>query len=164
MGGRPPRGEYLRRANLFADAVEISNAVLKDVDVPEAEPLVEGANELRDKAFGVFTEEELAVAPDLPRLTLRGLRYLEEALLTYWNEASGPHVERFWRLIADRGLPYERTDHIAAVLARGNIRTRIEYEAVTDGLVVYQQLGRLTAAEAGLLSDAIGKYERRSRS
>jgi hypothetical protein len=142
----PPSARYRERAELFAQAVDIAGDVL--AEVPEADHLVQFGRELKTLA-------------QQPPQTLAGLRHLEAALLTYWNQTAGPHVDRFWRLIADADLPYERTDVIADVLKRGNIRTTAEYEIVVDSIVAGQQVGRITSQQAALLSDLIGHYERR---
>ncbi|MGW5366474.1 hypothetical protein [Actinopolymorpha pittospori] len=160
MAQKPPSAAYRRRRDLFVQAIEIA-IELRD-EIPDSETMIKFANELKDMAFGKYPPEVATVSPDPPRLTVAGLRYLEEAFFTYWYEATGPHIDHFWRLVAERDLPYQRKDHIAAVLARGRIRTGPEYDAVIDNLVVLQQLGRLTPADADKLVRAIDKYEGRS--
>jgi hypothetical protein len=46
-------------------------------------------------------------------------------------------------------------------LKRGRIRTIAEYEVVVDSIVVAQQAGTITSEQAALLSELIGRYERR---
>ncbi|GAB3402853.1 hypothetical protein GCM10027569_09340 [Flindersiella endophytica] len=70
-------------------------------------------------------------------------------------------VDRFWHLVAEHGLPYQRKDHVAAVLARGRIGSRAEYEALKDNLVLLEQLGKLSSTDVEKLSRAIEKYEAR---
>ena len=90
---------------------------------------------------------------------MAGLRSLEHAFFTAWNEGSGPHVDEFWRRIAAHGLPYQRTDVLATVLARGRIVGRGEYETVNDLIVVAQQEGRITGDQANRLSAMLGEWE-----
>ena len=65
------------------------------------------------------------------------------------------------RLVAESDLPYTRTDVIGDVLKRGRIRSITEYEVVVDALVGAQQVGTISSEQAALLSDLIGRYERR---
>jgi hypothetical protein len=61
-------------------------------------------------------------------------------------------------------LPFERHDVIREVLERGRIRTRGEYDNVTDGLVVLEQEGRITPAEQQKLEGMLDSYEARQGS
>jgi hypothetical protein len=104
-----------------------------------------------------------ALESEPPFANLRSLAYAEEAIFTEWNENVGPDVERFWQLIAERGLPFERRDIIRAILNRGRIRNDIEYQAVTDAMVILEQIGRISADEAQKLSDMLAAFEKRAR-
>jgi hypothetical protein len=95
--------------------------------------------------------------------TLAQLRYLENDLLTYWNEGPDSETRAFWEQVRAAGLPYQRVDHLAKILARGRIASRTEYEFVTDAIVVAEQDGRLTHEDAVRLAQMIGAYERRGR-
>jgi hypothetical protein len=145
-GKSSPSAKYLQRAEMFVKAVDIAADVLPGA--PQADHLIQFGQQLKDLA-------------QRPPQTLAGLRHLEAAFFTYWNETSGPHVNRFWQLIADNDLPYARTDVIGDVLKRGRIRTITEYEVVVDSIVVAQQVGTITSEQAALLSDLIGRFEHR---
>ena len=138
--------KYLQRAEMFAKAVDIGADLLHGT--PHADHLIKFGRQVKDLA-------------QRPSQTLAGLRQLEAAFFTYWNETSGPHVDRFWRLVAESDLPYTRTDVIGDVLQRGRIRSITEYEVVVDALVGAQQVGTISSEQAALLSDLIGRYEHR---
>lgn len=104
-----------------------------------------------------------ALEPEPAFANLKSLAFLEDAFFTFWNESTGAHVRRFWHSIAERGLPFERKDIVGDVLLRGRIRTRIEYDHVTDGLVVLRQEGKISATEQRRLSAMLDEYEARSR-
>ena len=70
-------------------------------------------------------------------------------------------MNRFWQLISDNDLPYVRTDILGNVLKRRRIQSIAEYEVAVDSLVGAEQDGTLTSEQAALLSDLIGRYERR---
>lgn len=91
--------------------------------------------------------------------SIRSLKYLEEALFTYYNEGADEDVNYFWSLIKENNLPYERENKLEKILAKNKISNIHEYDFVTDGLVVYQQEGIITAEQAATLSLLIGEYE-----
>lgn len=95
--------------------------------------------------------------------TLAQLRYLEDAFFTYWNEAPHSKTGAFWEQVQAQGLPYQRVDHLAKILARGRIASRTEYDFAVDSVVVAEQDGRLTHADASRLALLIGAYEQRRR-
>jgi hypothetical protein len=90
-----PSARYVERAGQLIRAVDIAAGVL--ADRPQDRNMVE---------FG----EELKELTKRPPQTVAGLRYLESAFLTYWNESAGPQVDRFWELVAAEGLPFTTAD------------------------------------------------------
>lgn len=149
MPVKKPNAKYLARANAFAEAIDIGAAIAKTV------PHV-GSKDWE----GLFKTP--ALAPEPAFATLKSLAYLEDAFFTYWNEASGAHIERFWQQVAERGLPFQRKELVRDVLARGRIRSEMEYQTIVDSWLILQQLGRLSAAEAQCLSDMLAAFERRA--
>jgi hypothetical protein len=113
-------------------------------------------------AAGALEHKRMALEPELPFANLRSLAYLEDAFFTYWNEASGPHVELFWQRVEALGLPFQRRDAVREVLRRGSINNAIEHQAITDALVIRQQIGTLSPAEAKRLSKMLGAFEARA--
>jgi hypothetical protein len=146
MARSSPSEKYRLRAEAFVKAVDIAAQVL--AGTPEPDAMIAFGQQLKDLA-------------QQPPQTLSGLRHLEAAFITYWNEASGPHVDRFWQLIADNDLPYARADVLGEVLRRGRIRNMAEYDVVVDSIVVAQQVGTITEEQAAKLNDMIGQYEQR---
>ena len=116
-----PSAKYVERARDLTRAIDVGAAVL--AGRPQERDMV---------AFG----EELKELMGRPPQTVAGLKYLESAFFTYWNEASGPHIDRFWELVAAEGLPFTRRNVLADVLARGRINNAAEHELVVDSLVV----------------------------
>ncbi|GAB3183229.1 hypothetical protein FHX75_111716 [Micromonospora palomenae] len=141
-----PSAKYVERAGQLTRAIDIGARVL--ADRPQDRNIVD---------FG----EELKELMKRPPQTVAGLRYLESAFLTYWNEATGRHVDQFWELVAAESLPFTRRNVLADVLARGRINNAAEHEAVVDSLVGAEQEGTIAAEQAVRLSDMVGRYERR---
>jgi hypothetical protein len=141
-----PSAKYVERSGQFTRAVDIGARVL--ADRPQDRAMVE---------FGEMIKDLLQRPPQ----TVAGLRHLESAFLTYWNEATGRQIDRFWELVAAEGLPFTRRNVLADVLARGRINNAAEHEVVIDSLVGAEQEGRITADQAARLSDMAGRYERR---
>jgi hypothetical protein len=152
--------KYLTRARAFAEAVEVGIAAYAASPPPDED----GLSHLPSAAYARETRKlaRKALDPEPPFANVASLAYLEAAFFTFWNESTGSHVQRFWIEIAKRELPFARKDVIGAVLRRGRIRTRIEYEHVVDGMVILRQQRKISAAEERRLSEMIGEYKRRA--
>jgi hypothetical protein len=150
---REPRGpsrRYRERAAALAAAIDVGD----DLAPPEI-------------AATARAWRRMAIEPAIGQDTLHGLATLEEAFLTYWNEAAGEHVDRFWARIAERGLPFARTDLVRAVIERGGIRTAIEHDEVVALLAARRAQGTLAADDerelAAALADFAARQARRTR-
>lgn len=154
-GAGKAASSYEQRLARLLQLVEVAAEVLaaaRDVKAKDKREML---------AFGRETKElALAPPPGVPRV-IAGLKQLEADFLTYWNEASGEHADEFWRRVAAAGLPFVRRDLVREALNRGRIRSLEEYEAIVDGLVVLEQLGKVTPAETEALGEMIARYERR---
>ena len=111
---------------------------------------------------GTICSRGLRSNPSLRSRPLSSLAYLEDAFFTYWNEASGEHIEGFWRRVAERNLPFQRKDIVREVLSRGRIRTEMEYQSIVDALAIQRQLERLSHDEAEHLNRMVGEFEQRA--
>ncbi|MBQ6561477.1 MAG: hypothetical protein U0K66_06700 [Paludibacteraceae bacterium] len=95
--------------------------------------------------------------------TLQSLKYSIEDVFTYFQEAAGPDVDEFWRLIKEANLPYERENKLEKIMTRGRIRNDIEYDYVIDTIVPFQQEGILSNEDVKKLNEMIEKFERKRR-
>lgn len=152
MTPKGPSAKYLARAGALAEAIDLSLEMYTALPARERDAMASHARDCKTRALG----------PEPPFANLRSLAYLEDAFLTYWNEASGEHVERFWHLVEERGLPFQRKDVVRAVLSRGRINNDIEYQTITDSIAIQQQIGKISRAEADRLSQMLGLFEKRS--
>ena len=130
---KPKSAKYLARAQAFCEAVDLAVAI-------------RSAPPYKDPAIA----------------NLRGLAELENIFFTSWNEGSGEDVERFWQLVAERGLPFERKDIVRDALNRGRINNEMDYQAITDSIVIQQQMGKISAAEAERLDKMLGQFGERA--
>jgi hypothetical protein len=149
-----PSAKYLARANALAEAIDLAKQMREGALGPGA-----------DTDMTLFEQEmkRMALEPEPAFAKLASLKHAEQAFLTYWNEATGPHIEAFWRELAKRGLTFQRRDVGRAALSRGRITSRVDYDAVKDAI----SDERFTDAEKKKLDKMLGAYERtalRSRS
>ena len=150
---RAKSAKYLGRARAFVEAVDIA-VELRATPPSKDQHLFDWYVFLRTGATPPYRDPVNA--------NLRGLAALESIFFTEWNEGSGEVVERFWQLVADRGLPFARKDIVRDVLARGRINSEAEYHAVTDSIVIHQQMGRLSPAEADKLDKMLAQFAQRA--
>jgi hypothetical protein len=113
------------------------------------------------QVYSAWKEDALHPAPQYKKLA--SLQYTVEAVLTFFQEATGKVVEDFWEQVAKEGLGYERVDRLRKALNRGKIRGRLEYDQVTDTFIAAKQEGRITEEEASRLGGMIGEFEKRKR-
>jgi hypothetical protein len=95
--------------------------------------------------------------------TLASLKYDIEAIFTYFQEGTGEAVEYFWRQLKESKLDYIRENKLEKIINHGKIRGRIEYEYVTDMIVVAEQVGLTNKKEAKKLSGMLGEYESKKK-
>lgn len=156
MGGS---ADYAGRVRAFEEAVNLG------IETYEASKPARGEARVSVADYTKHARQlaQMARTAKGPMASMRSLASLEEAFFGYWSEAQGPHVERFWSAVAERGLPFKRHDVISEVLERGRIRTLGEYDHVTDGLVLLEEEGRITPAERKKLERMLAEYEGRHR-
>ena len=150
---KPKSAKYLARAQTFAAAVDIAL---------EIRAMPQWADQQAVEHYVWLKARAVPPYADPVNANLRGLAQLEDIFFTEWNEGSGEDIERFWQLVAERGLPFQRRDIVREVLARGRINSEMEYQTVTDAIVIQQQLGRITPAEADKLGKLLGQFEQRA--
>lgn len=154
--GKPAaKSAYDLRVTRLTRAIEVAEKVLGRADLPakEKQTLLGWCRQLA----------HLATKPTSPKLrTIRSLEVLEDGLLGYWNETTGPHVDAFWRAVADRGLDLPRRDPVRNALERRRIKSLGEYEAAT-AVVSGKARGTVSSAEVVELKRLIGEYQRKQR-
>jgi hypothetical protein len=148
--------KYLERAEMLIETIKIGTHIIshsKSIDVYEREAHLKFAPEI----------SEMALHPKKGFNNLKSLSYLEDAYMTYWNESTGEATELFWKKLFGKGIKYERKNTFKEVLLRKKIRNEQEYNSIVDGLVACQQVGRITADEALILSGYISDFEKKHR-
>ena len=153
MKPKGPSAKYLARAHALAEAIDLSIGLYAALPAHERDSMMKAS---------LLERKRMVLAPEPPFANLRSLAYLEDEFLTYWNEASGEHIERFWQLVAERDLPFRRKDVVREALSRGRINNDIEYQTITDSIVIQQQIGKISRAEADKLSKMLGQFEKGS--
>ena len=94
---------------------------------------------------------------------MASLKYDIEAVFTYFQEAAGETVEYFWAKLNEAGLDYKRENKLEKILNRGKIKGDIEYNYVTDMLVVAEEVGLTTAVQNAQLNEILGVYESKKK-
>ena len=92
----------------------------------------------------------------------KSLAYIENAILTYFQEGTGDAVHFFWKTVNDQNLGFKRKNKLDKILKRQKIKNQIEYDFVIDVLIPYQQEGLLSEADAQKLNQMIARFEKTS--
>lgn len=125
-----PRVAFLERADDFLAAHEVGLAVIRDTQARVGWEL------LTTRAMWLFQIESIHRGHVR---TIAGLKSLETAFFTEWNESSGAQTDAFWDLVAQRRLRYARRDLLAEILEAGRIKTREHYEFAVDLLSTFNE-------------------------
>lgn len=148
--------KYIEKANALLEATEIAIDVLNST-TPKG--FTQQDIELFLQHY--LNVRESLINPDPQYANLQSLKYKVQDVFTYFQEASGNHVERFWQKIKEKNLPFERENLLLKILTRNRIRNFIEYEYVTDVMTPFVQEGLISEEEYGTLSKLLGDYEKR---
>jgi len=148
---------YQERADRLTKTIDIAETVIKLSDTLSED------RRSRMLQWGQQVKH-MALNPEPQFKRLASLKYLENDFLTYWNEASGPDVERFWLTVGNSGIDFERKDILKAILTRRRIRDIHEYDYVIDSIVVAEQLGKINVEQVVELNKYLGEFEERNAS
>ncbi|HWE21964.1 MAG TPA: hypothetical protein VG758_33115, partial [Hyphomicrobiaceae bacterium] len=85
--------------------------------------------------------------------TMTGLRSMEAAFFTEWNEGPPAEARGFWQAIEQAGLPYARRDLLAEIFSRKRITSRDHYEFAVDVIGAAQDEGLLDRDQVEQLGD-----------
>ena len=148
------RRTYQEEATKLAAAIDIAIEAFKE-ECPS------NFNKSQQEHFiATYTEwKERCLNPDPQFKNLTSLNYSINDVFTYFQEGTGNTVEYFWNKIQEEGLDYERENKLEKILKRGKIKGRIEYDYVTDMIVVAEQVGLTTPEESIKLGEMLGEYE-----
>lgn len=146
---------YQDRAERLAKIVDIAESVIKGSDILSDDTK-------SGKLQWGRQIKEMALNPEPQFKRVASIKYLEDDFLTYWNEASGPDVEKFWSTLNNGGIDFERKDIIKAILKRGKIKDIYEYDYVIDNIVVAEQLGRINNGQVDELNRFLGEFEQKN--
>jgi hypothetical protein len=146
--------KYEEQADRLARAIDIAEQIIKesaDFNAGLAKPMLD---------FGTQVKH-MALNPEPKFRRLVSLKYLESDFFTFWNESSGPDVDKFWTKVFESKLGYVKKDAIHNVLKRKKIKNIHEFDFITDNIVVYQRTGRLNQQQVIELNEYIGEFEKR---
>ena len=150
------RLKYKDRIQRLLRTLDISKEILSSNDmIPKDE---------RNAHF-TFIEQtrELLLNPEPQYENSKSLEFVENAILTYWNEASGPHIENFWATLEKESISFIRRDVIREVLNRKKIKNIHEFDQIIDSFVIAQQTGRMSNTEAEKMNFYIQEFESRQK-
>jgi hypothetical protein len=149
---RPPSHEFLSRANAFLTAQEIALSVIS-----QRSPRNSWDN-VTSRAAMLFNVESLRRRHVR---TMTGLRSMEAAFFTEWNEGPLAATRGFWQAIEQAGLPYARRDLLAEIFSRKRITSREHYEFAVDVIGAAPDEGLLDSDQVKRLGEWISAYENR---
>jgi hypothetical protein len=92
---------------------------------------------------------------------MTGLKSLETAFFTEWNEGPPAETREFWEAVKSAALPYARRDLLAEIFNRGRIPSCEHYDFAVDIVGVAQDEGLLHADQVEQLGRWISAYQRR---
>ena len=90
---------------------------------------------------------------------LDSLKYMEEAVLTFFHEDSGQTVNEFWQRVRAAGLSFERENKLDQIFAQRRIQTDFEYNYVIDVLGPFEDEGIISTEQADLLEQWLDDFE-----
>jgi len=144
--------KYEEQAAKLSKAVDIAERIIKESATFDAD--------LTKRMLDFGTQiKHSALNPDPQFKKLASLKYLESDFFIFWNESTGPDVDKFWGRVFESKLGYVRKDAIQDVLKRKKIKDVHEFDFITDNLVVLQQSGRLSQEQVVELNKYIGEFE-----
>src|SRR5262245_54645892 len=151
---RRPNDQFLSRVDAFLAAHEIALSIIS-----KRLPRSDWGN-VTSRASWLFNVESIGRGHVR---TMTGLRDLETAFFTSWNEGPPAETREFWKAVKQAALPYVRRDLLAEIFNRGRIPSREHYEFAVDTIGVAQNEGLLHADQVEQRSRWIPANEAQSK-
>jgi hypothetical protein len=149
---RPLKQEFLSCVDAFLTAHEVALSIISQRSSPS-----EWGN-VTSRAAMLFNVESIRRGHVR---TMTGLRSMEAAFFTEWNEGPLAETRGFWQAIERAGLPYVRRDLLAEIFSRRRITSRGHYEFAVDVIGAAQDEGLLDPDQVEQLGAWISAYEKR---
>lgn len=151
----------MKKRDYSTEAIKLIKAIDIAIDAYNKFPPKEFSRDDLKQTISFYNFfKETVLNPNRQFKTLASLNYDIEAVFTYFQEATGNTVDYFWKRIDENNLDYIRQDKLRKILDRGKIRGRIEYEYITDIIVVANQEGRTTEEETKKLAKMLSDFEK----
>lgn len=148
------RKTYQEEANKLATAIDIAIEAFNAECPPDFE------KSHQEHTISRYADwKEICLNPEPQFKNLAALKYVIHDVFAYFQEGTGKTVEYFWKKICEANLDYKRENKLEKILSRGKIRGRIEFEYVTDMILVAEQVGMTSKEETVKLSDMLREYE-----
>ena len=138
------KDEFLSRVDAFLAAHEIALSI-----ITKRSPRSDWGN-VTSRAAWLFNVESIRRGHVR---TMTGLRDLETAFFTSWNEGPPAETREFWKAVQHAALPYIRRDLLAEIFNRRRIPSRADYEFAVDIYGVAQDESLLHADQVEQLVD-----------
>ena len=152
------------KANYDIEAIKLSKAIDIAIDAYSKFPPNDFTKANIDHIVNLHREWKDSVLKPEPQFKkIASLKYQIENVFTFFQEGTGEAVEYFWRQLSNEKLGYIRVDKLRKIIDRGKIKGRLEYEFITDQIVVAEQCGRITKEESIKLSNMLGEFENRKK-
>lgn len=111
-------------------------------------------------SYNIFKEE--CIETEEKFKNLKSLKYTEEEAFIYFNEGVGETVNYFWKRLKEEGLEYKRKNNrLKKILKKGKIKNDLDYQYITDIIVVAQQDGMINNDEVIILNNMLGDFEKK---
>ncbi|SHF84063.1 hypothetical protein SAMN05444377_12323 [Flavobacterium fontis] len=149
----------MTKRNYEDEAIKLSKVIDIAIESMRKFPSESWSKETLDHVVNCYKEyKEYAINPEPKFKKIASLKYLIEDVFTRFQESSGKDVEYFWQELKKQNLYYSRKDKLDKIIKSGKIKSRIEFEYVTDIIVLAEQEGRITKDEAMLLGNMLDNF------
>ncbi len=143
-----------------SQSLKLSKAIDLAISAIKKFPPRDWTKENLNQFITVYSKaKEDALNPETKFKNLRSLKYIENDVFIYFQEATGEAVEYFWKEVKNYNLDYARVDKLSKILKRGKIKSKSDYDYVTDVFTAAFQENRITQVEFAQLSAIIGEFE-----
>lgn len=146
--------KYEQEAEKLAKAIDIA---IEAIELYPPKGFMPQHTEHFIQSYKEFKEEALNPEPKYKKLA--SLKYVQQDVFIFFQEASGNTVEYFWKKIKQQDLPFVRDNQLLKILLKKKIKNSIEYDYVKDTAPIFEQEGVINKEEASILNQLLLDFE-----